>query len=495
MLAHLCEQQEDNLAMGILNQMIHYLIEAERTQFAIARNENGTNANYFNLAANSVNQHLSSEAGSHMLGAQVIARSDTANKTAIGITNLLFGILQLGKARVKTKRFRQPTPSAIWREVMGPMLYQNENQALEQNQEIQNQANIRRYATSELRTARLASARSWTEIPGIPNVLTKETIKNLMHKCVPHVTDQRKAKQQGQTPSMDDIRAFWRKYNFDLRVACVRKEYNSEDDSETLQPTKTTRREFRNKFGRNRNRSLSPHSKRQRQDSPDRRSESRERAGSRSYSRPREFQSSRETTDKSYNGFETRNESRGRGRGTYRGRGYNYQGKGSNYQDRDQLNQERYRDAQKYNPHSKQAFNKTKNPINWNRTHQYEDKNRGEGWDDNPNDDWTKRTQMQKDPPENHSDRDSIWTEDEAPQHHVATPQPKQPAQQTQTVHQIQVQPKQQVQPRYQKRKREQINHRIKTTLTNRKQCRKDQLYYRKRKNNIIYLTQRISGT
>jgi hypothetical protein len=72
--------------------MIHNLREAERTHFVRARNENGTNANYFNLAANSINSHLNSEEGSRMLGAQVIARSDTANKDAIGITNLLFGI-------------------------------------------------------------------------------------------------------------------------------------------------------------------------------------------------------------------------------------------------------------------------------------------------------------------------------------------------------------------------------------------------------------------
>ncbi|KAA6317174.1 MAG: hypothetical protein EZS28_055140, partial [Streblomastix strix] len=106
---------------------------------------------------------------------------------------------------------------------------------------------------------------------------------------------------------------------------------------------------------------------------------------------------------------------------------------------------ERYREAQKYNPYTKQAFNKTKNPINWNRTHEFEDKNRGEGWDDNPNDDWTKRTQMQKDAPDNHSDRYSTWTEDEVPQLQVSTPQNKQPTQQTQRVQQIQVQLKQQV--------------------------------------------------
>ncbi|KAA6377610.1 MAG: hypothetical protein EZS28_026859 [Streblomastix strix] len=58
---------------------------------------------------------------------------------------------------------------------------------------------------------------------------------------VPHATDWRKTKQQGQTPSMDDVRAVWRKHNFELRVACVRRDYDSEDDSETLQPTKTTR--------------------------------------------------------------------------------------------------------------------------------------------------------------------------------------------------------------------------------------------------------------
>ncbi|KAA6337246.1 MAG: hypothetical protein EZS28_052807, partial [Streblomastix strix] len=111
--------------------------KAERTLFARAWNENGTNANYFNLAANSINSHLDSEAGSHMLGAQIIARSDTANNDAIGITNLLFEIQQLGKIRLKTKRFCQLTPSAIWKQVMRPMLNQNENQVIEQNQEIQ----------------------------------------------------------------------------------------------------------------------------------------------------------------------------------------------------------------------------------------------------------------------------------------------------------------------------------------------------------------------
>ncbi|KAA6360071.1 MAG: hypothetical protein EZS28_044402, partial [Streblomastix strix] len=441
--------------------------------------------------------------GSHMLGEQITARSDTANKDAIGITNLLFGIQQLGKARVKTKRFRQLIPSAIWKQVMRPMLNQNENQALEQNQKIQ----IRRTRNgmpppnsgprdqsppghglyAQRNTAIPQSTifpptlNAEQEIPGIPNILTKETIKDHMHNWmlkgfdlvsigkndeahywtefdpgVACATDWRKAKQQGQTPSMDDVRAFWREHNFDLRVASVRKEYDSKDDSETLQPTKTTRQEFRNRFERYRNRSLSPHNKRSKYDSPDRRNESRERSGQRGYSSSRDYQGPRKTridVDRKYNGYETRNESRGRGRGTYRGRGYNYYGKGQNYQIRDQLNQERYREAQKYNPYIKQAFNKTKNTISWNRTHQYDDKNREEGQDDNPNDDWTKRTQMQKDQPDNHSDRESTWTENEVPQHQVTTPLPKQPVRQAQRVQQIQVQPKQQAPAQVPKKK------------------------------------------
>ncbi|KAA6396804.1 MAG: hypothetical protein EZS28_007666 [Streblomastix strix] len=51
---------------------------------------------------------------------------------------------------------------------------------------------------------------------------------------------------------------------------------------------------------------------------------------------------------------------------------------------------------------------------------------------------------MQKDPPENHSDSYSTWTEDEAPQHLVATSQPQQPVLPTQRIQQVQIQPKQQ---------------------------------------------------
>ncbi|KAA6367431.1 MAG: hypothetical protein EZS28_037043, partial [Streblomastix strix] len=397
----------------------------------------------WHISANSVNSHLNSEIGSHMLGAQVIARSDTTNKDAIGVTNLLFGIQQLGKTRVKTKRFRTARLTSARSRTI--------------------HTKKRRSTTINNLTPTLNTEQ---EIPGITNVLTKETIKEHMRRQmlrgfdlipvgkddeghywpgfgpgVPHVTDWRKSKQQGQTPSTDDVRAFWREHNLNLRISCVRKKFDSEDDSETLQPVKITRQEFRNRFVRHRNRSISPHSKISRYDSPDRGNESRDRSGSRGYSSSREYQSSRETrtdADRNYNGFETRNESRGRGRVTHTGRGYNYQGRGQNYQE------QRYREAQKYNPYTKQVFNKTKNPINWNKTHQFDDKNRGEGLDDNPNDYWTKRTPMQKDPPDNQSDKESTWTEDEAPQHQVAIPQPKQQTQQTQRLQQTQTQPKQQ---------------------------------------------------
>ncbi|KAA6371489.1 MAG: hypothetical protein EZS28_032985 [Streblomastix strix] len=456
--------------------MIHNLREAEITHFVGARNEFGTNANYLNLAANSINSHLNSKTGSHMLGAQVIAKINTAIKDAIGITNLLFGIQQLGKARVKTKIFRQLTPSTIWKQTMRPMLNQNENHALEQNQEIQitrtqndilpPNSGLRgqpppgqgtytpRNVAIPLTTIFPPVLNAEQEMPEIPNVMTKEIIKNHMYRLmlkgfdlipvgkdeegqyltgfgpgVPHVTDWEKSKQQGLTPSMDEVRAFWRKYNFDLRVAYVRKEYDSENDLEPLQPAKTTRQEFRNRIGKHRNRSLSLRIKKSRYESSYRRSESRERSGSRCYSRQRDHQGPRETKmdiDRIQNGFETKCEPGGGGCRAFRGRYSNYQGRGYSYQDRNQPYLERYRDAYKYNPYSMQNFNKIKNPLNWNRIHQYYYKNRREGWDDNPKDKWTKCIQMQKDPPDNHSDRDSSWTQDEVHQHQITTQQPKQ---------------------------------------------------------------------
>ncbi|KAA6401186.1 MAG: hypothetical protein EZS28_003292 [Streblomastix strix] len=136
-LAHLCEQQQEQLAIEVLSQMIRNIREAEWTHFARSQNENLANANYYYLGANSINLHLNSETISIMLGAQIIAWSKIANKETTGVTNLLFGIQQLGKERVKTKRFCQLTPSVIWKQIIRPILYQNENQALEQNQEIQ----------------------------------------------------------------------------------------------------------------------------------------------------------------------------------------------------------------------------------------------------------------------------------------------------------------------------------------------------------------------
>ncbi|KAA6387578.1 MAG: hypothetical protein EZS28_016899 [Streblomastix strix] len=82
----------------------------------------------------------------------------------------------------------------------------------------------------------------------------------------------------------------------------------------------------------------------------------------------------------------------------------------------------------------------TKRKINHNEKDIERCKNLG----DDPNDDQTKRTQMEKDKPKNHSQRDSTWTEDEAPQHKVTAPQLKQPDQQTQRIQQAPIQRKQQ---------------------------------------------------
>ncbi|KAA6395039.1 MAG: hypothetical protein EZS28_009432 [Streblomastix strix] len=98
-----------------------------------------------------------------------------------------------------------------------------------------------------------------------------------------------------------------------------------------------------------------------------------------------------------------------------------------------------------YNPYIKQKFCKIKNPLDQNWTHWYDSRNRGECWGDDPNDKQIKPVQMEKDPSENHCNKDSTWTEDEAPQLPIAAPQPKQPVQQIQRVQQAQ-----QIQPKYQ---------------------------------------------
>ncbi|KAA6357334.1 MAG: hypothetical protein EZS28_047139, partial [Streblomastix strix] len=279
--------------------------------------ENVTNANYFNLAANSINSHLNSETQSLMFGAQVIARSDSANKDAKGFTNLLLS----NKAK-KTQITR------IQEDIPPPKSGQRGQHPTGQGPYIPRNAAIPQA------TIFPPTWNTEYEIPEIPNIMTKETIKNHMRRWmlkefdlipvgkddegqywpgfgpdVPHAIDWKNSKQQCETPSMDDIRAFWREHNFDLRVACVRKEQNSEDDSETLQPAKTAIQEFRNRFGRYRNRSLSPCNKRSRYESPYRRSQSREQSGSRGYSRSRDDQGLRETRrviNRNLNGFETR---------------------------------------------------------------------------------------------------------------------------------------------------------------------------------------------
>ncbi|KAA6391900.1 MAG: hypothetical protein EZS28_012574 [Streblomastix strix] len=252
MLAHLCEQHEDQFTIDVQSQMFNNLRKAERMYFSRGRNVNGTNANYFCLTANSTNLHLNSETEQHIQGAQVIARRDIANKNAIGITNLLIGIQQQGKTRVRTKRFRQLIPSSIWKQVMRPILNQNEIQALVQNQGIQIRRTqddmpppnsgprdqpppghglyAQRNAAIPQSTIFPPTLNAEQEIPGIPNVLTKEIIKDHMHKWmlkgfdlipvgkddeghyqlgfgpgVPHATDWRKAKQQGLTPTMDEV--------------------------------------------------------------------------------------------------------------------------------------------------------------------------------------------------------------------------------------------------------------------------------------------------
>ncbi|KAA6360518.1 MAG: hypothetical protein EZS28_043955 [Streblomastix strix] len=136
-LANLWEQQHEQLIIGILSQIIHKIGEAERKHFARLRNENGTNANYFRLGANIINSHLNSYPAQHLLGAHIIAKCDATNMDAMRITKLLFGIHQLGKRRVKTKKYHQPASTTIWKQIIRPIHNLNENLIQEQNYEIQ----------------------------------------------------------------------------------------------------------------------------------------------------------------------------------------------------------------------------------------------------------------------------------------------------------------------------------------------------------------------
>ncbi|KAA6388651.1 MAG: hypothetical protein EZS28_015823 [Streblomastix strix] len=95
----------------------------------------------------------------------------------------------------------------------------------------------------------------------------------------------------------------------------------------------------------------------------------------------------------------------------------------------------------------------TKNIQDWNRTHQQDNRNRRKDWDDDPNDDWAKRTQMHKDLPGNYSDKVLIWIEDKTPLRFIATPQPKQLVQQTQQIQKVRLQPKWQIPVQIQRQK------------------------------------------
>ncbi|KAA6392914.1 MAG: hypothetical protein EZS28_011562 [Streblomastix strix] len=458
-LAHLCEQQQELLVIDILSKMIYNLRVAERTLFARVRNEKGTNANYFSLAANSINSHLSSETESHMLGAQVIERSDITNKTAIRITNLMFGIQLLGKIRVKTKRFRQLTPSTIWKQIMRPMLNQNRKQALEKSQEIQitkthidmsppnsglrgqlplGQGPMELYvpknAVIQQESISHPAFNTEQEIPKIANgsdliQVGKDDEGQYWPGFAPsvqHATDWRKPEQQDLAHSMDEVRTFRKEYNFDLRVACVRKEYDSENDSETLQPAK---QQYKNLEFDSEDIEIDPyhHAIRDLDTTPVTEEVNRENDQDQEVIRDRETTKVQERLE--WTSIEIRTDMK----------------PGANREvEYEELLEAGTRITNEKKTNLLGQRSTTRNPLNWNRTHQYNYRNRGESWGDDLKDGSNKRIQMEKDLPENSNDRDSSWTEDDVPQHQIAASQPKQPAPPIQRIQQIHVQPKQQ---------------------------------------------------
>ncbi|KAA6335875.1 MAG: hypothetical protein EZS28_052923 [Streblomastix strix] len=106
--------------------------------------------------------------------------------------------------------------------------------------QVQTGSYILRNAVIPQATIFLPALNAEQEIPGIPNVLTKEIIKDHTNRQmlknltilpvgknvegqywpgfgpdVSHATDWRKTKQQGQTPSMDEVKTFWKEHSFD----------------------------------------------------------------------------------------------------------------------------------------------------------------------------------------------------------------------------------------------------------------------------------------
>ncbi|KAA6397273.1 MAG: hypothetical protein EZS28_007203 [Streblomastix strix] len=170
-LEQFCEQQRKHLSIDVLSLMVHKLRFPERIHFAGQQNENRTNANYCNPDVKIINSFLNSQTAQHMFRAQIIVKSNAANKDAIGTTNLLFGIQQLGQQN-------QETQIAIAYNDMSPP-----------NSGPQGQPSpghgptgpyIPRNAAKQV-TIFPPALSTGHEIPKIPKVMTKETIQDNMH--------------------------------------------------------------------------------------------------------------------------------------------------------------------------------------------------------------------------------------------------------------------------------------------------------------------------
>ncbi|KAA6347349.1 MAG: hypothetical protein EZS28_052035, partial [Streblomastix strix] len=107
------------------------------------------------------------------------------------------------------------------------------------------------------------------EIPEIPDVETKFVIRVHTHRrilqgfdlilvgdnddgqCLPSIgpyrvyaMNWRRAKQAGTPPSIEEVNAFWKEVNFNLSIAYVRMEHDSDEKSQTMKLSKTSKEEF-----------------------------------------------------------------------------------------------------------------------------------------------------------------------------------------------------------------------------------------------------------